>query len=59
MDGLTRVYDLRLEWMARALCLIDLDPEARAVGICQKPSTMRMGPCTTSKYQGTAPTISS
>ena len=30
-----------------------------ASGICQKPSTLRIGPRTTSKYQGTAPTISS
>ena len=34
-------------------------PSPGAVGTCQNPSIISSGPCTTSKYQGTAPTISS
>jgi hypothetical protein len=58
-DGVDGMRCLRFEWMTRAFLHIHLNPSPGAVGTCQKPSTISIGPCTTSKYQGTAPTISS
>src|SRR5271165_820739 len=45
-------------WRAQAASSTST-PSPGASGTCQKPSTMRIGPRTTSEYQGTAPTISS